>query len=147
MLLFDQSGIITTICTVLLTICIATCYNSHCIHACAAAPVVDSNVQFELTSSQDADPSQFNLAFNSSNGSPTHVNCTLDGIDLDYTDYSVVKKVLKTHYNDTNNPDLTEIIVTVRKWSGGMYQCTVSVANSTSDIRGQDSASIHVTSE
>ena len=28
-----------------------------------------------------------------------------------------------------------------------MYQCTVSVANSTGGIRGQDSASIHVTSE
>ena len=65
---------------------------------CAAGPVVDNNVQFELTSSRDADPPQFNLAFNSSNGPPTHLNCTLDGIDLDYTDYSVVKKVLKTHY-------------------------------------------------
>ena len=128
-----------------MTICFTACYNSHCIHA--AGPVVDNNVQFELTSSRDADPPQFNLAFNSSNGPPTHVNCTLDGIDLDSTDYSVVKKVLKTHYNDKNNPDLTEIIVTVRKWSGGMYHCTVSVANSTGGIRGQDSASIIVTSE
>ena len=109
-----------------------------------AGPVVDSNVQFELTSSRDADPPQFNLAFNFSNGPPTFVNCTLDGIDLDST---VVKKVLKTQCNGTNNPDLTKITVTVNKWSGGMYQCTVSVANSTGGIHGQDSTSIHVTSE
>ena len=104
-------------------------------------------MQFELTSSRAADPPQFNLAFNSSSGPPTHVNCTLDGGDLDSTEYSVTKKVLKTQFNDASNPDLTEITVNVRKWSGGMYRCTVLVANSTGGIREQGLTSLQVTGE
>ena len=99
-----------------------------------------------MAPSRDADPPEFKLAFNSSNGPPTHVNCSLNGVALNSTEQTdVVKEVLKTHFNGTSNPDLTEVTVTVRKWLGGMYRCTVVVANSTGGIHGQGSTTLQVT--
>ena len=48
-------------------------------HYSPLGPVVNSTVQFSLTSPQDADPPQFTLSFNVSNASATTVECSVNG--------------------------------------------------------------------
>ena len=47
-----------------------------------AGPVVDTNMQFSLVPTRDADALQFTLTFNSSFGPPTVVECVVDGLSL-----------------------------------------------------------------
>ena len=86
-----------------------------------AGPVVSSPVQFSLISSRDADPPQFTLSFNVSNAPATTVNCSVN--DEPIENMSVSRDIL-----DGEPPTLTEVTVTIRQRSAGVYNCTVSNA-------------------
>ena len=86
-----------------------------------AGPVVNSSVQFSLISSRDADPPQFTLSFDVSNAPATTVNCSVN--DEPIENMSVSRDIL-----DGEPPTLTEVTVTIRQRSAGVYNCTVSNA-------------------
>ena len=87
-----------------------------------AGPVVNSSsVQFSLISSRDADPPQFTISFNVSNAPATTVNCSIN--DEHIENMSVSRDIL-----DGEPPTLTEVTVTIRQRSAGVYNCTVSNA-------------------
>ena len=86
-----------------------------------AGPVVNSPVQFSLTSPRDADPPQFTLSFNVSNAPATTVNCSVN--DEPIENMSVSRDIL-----NSEPPTLTEVTVTIRQRSTGVYNCTVSNA-------------------
>ena len=88
---------------------------------CTAGPVVNSSVQFSLISSRDADPPQFTLSFNVSNAPATTVNCSVN--DEPIENMGVSRDIL-----DGEPPTLTEVTVTIRQRSAGVYNCTVSNA-------------------
>ena len=103
-----------------------------------AGPVVDSNMQFSLVSTRDADPPQFTLTFNSSFGPPTVVECVVDGSSLNTSQYSVYREVKNAHFvrngdldsvnaSQPDTLDVTEVTVTVRVRQAGVYVCTVTV--------------------
>ena len=82
-----------------------------------AGPVVNSPVQFSLTSPRDADPPQFTLSFNVSNSPATTVNCSVN--DEPIENMSVSRDIL-----DSEPPTLTEVTVTIRqrtRWSVQLY--------------------------
>ena len=86
-----------------------------------AGPVVNSTVQFSLISPRDADPPQFTLSFNVTNAPATTVNCSVN--DEPIENMSVSRDIL-----DGEPPTLTEVTVTIRQRSTGVYNCTVSNA-------------------
>ena len=103
-----------------------------------AGPDVDTNMQFSLISSRDADPPVFTLSFNSSNGPPTVVECTRDSQALNTSLYTISREVLQTQYvqngdvgsvnaSEPEMPDVTRVTVTVREREAGEYECTVTV--------------------
>ena len=101
-----------------------------------AGPVVDSTMQFTLLSTRDADPPQFSLRFNSSYGPPTLVECTVNGVILNNSLYTVTREVKITRFvknSDLYKPvqeesqDVTEITVTVNARQSGVYWCNVTV--------------------
>ena len=83
--------------------------------------MVNSTVQFSLTSPQDADQPQFTLSFNVSNAPATTVECSVNGQSIE--NMSVSQIILNGEL-----PTLTEVTVTIRQRSGGVYNCTVSNA-------------------
>ena len=106
-------------------------------------------MQFSLVSTRDADPPQFTLTFNSSLGPPSVVECVVDGISLNTSQYSVYREVKNAHLimNDEldsvnaaqpDTLDVTEVTVTVRVRQAGVYMCTVTV------MGRQDSMPQHV---
>ena len=84
-------------------------------------------MQFSLTSLRDADPPEFTLRFNVSFGPPTLIKCAVDESDLNISDKDMTREVVKTYFNDTTDPDMTRVHVTVRQRIAGRYACTVSV--------------------
>ena len=101
-------------------------------------PVVDTNMEFTLTSSRDADPPVFTLTFNSSFGPPTVVECTRDNQLLNASLYEVSREVLEPQYvlegepdsvnaSEPDMPDVTRVTVTVREREAGEYMCNVTV--------------------
>ena len=83
--------------------------------------MVTSTVQVSLTSPRDADPPQFTLSFNVSNAPATTVECSVNGQSIE--NMSVSRTIL-----NGEPPTLTEVTVTIRQRSGGVYNCTVSNA-------------------
>ena len=111
-------------------------------------PVVDSNMQFTFTSSRVADPPEFTLTFNSSNGPPTMVECSRDGTALNTSLYTVSREVLQAQYvqngdldsvdaSEPDMPDVTRVTVTVREREAGEYKCNVTVAGRDSGVPQQ----------
>ena len=129
-----------------------------------AGPVVDPNMQFSLVSTQDADPPQFTLTFNSSFGPPTVVECVVNGSSLNTSQYSVYREVKSAHFVrhgeldsvDATRPDtldVTEVTVTMRVRQAGVYVCTANVMGRNDSIPqhvvalGTGSSTANITSE
>ena len=85
-----------------------------------AGPMLDPSMQFSLVSSREADPPVFILSFNSTQGPPTEVNCTVDGDPV-----TVPEQDLSRLVRQFTIPSVVEIGVTVRQRRGGTYNCTV----------------------
>ena len=83
--------------------------------------MVNIPVQFSLISPRDADPPQFTLSFNVSNAPATTVNCSVN--DEPIENMTVSRDILNGEL-----PTLTEVTVTIRQRSAGVYNCTVSNA-------------------
>ena len=112
------------------------CYDKYSLFL--AGPVVDPNMQFTLLSTRDADPPQFTLKFNSSYGPPTTVECTVNGVLLNNSLYTVSREVKIPRFvinSDLYMPvplledsqDVTEVTVTVNVRQSGVYRCNVIV--------------------
>ena len=95
-----------------------------------AGPMVDPSMQFSLVSPREADPPVFILSFNSTQGPPTEVNCTVDGdpVDIPAEDLSQV-------VHGFTIPSLVEVAVTFRQRRGGEYNCTVSLIGVNEDSK------------
>ena len=87
-----------------------------------AGPMVDPSMQFSLVSPRDADPPVFTLSFNSTQGPPTAVNCTVDGDPVVVTAADLSRLVHRFTF-----PSVVEVAVTFRERRGGMYNCTVTL--------------------
>ena len=80
-------------------------------------PNADTNMQFSLLStSRLATPPVFSLSFNVSDGPPTSVSCTVDGIGIS-------TELSRVIVNGTGS--ITRVTVT-NLTEAGNYQCTVS---------------------
>lgn len=88
----------------------------------AAGPLVDPTMQLSLVSSRDVEPPVFTLSFNSTQGPPTEVNCTVDGTAVSVPEEDLTRSVV-----EVNLPSVVEIGVTFRQRLGGMYICTVNL--------------------
>ena len=83
-------------------------------------PDADSTMQFSLLStSRLATPPVFSLSFNVTDGPPTVVFCTLNGVDI----FPVIPKLSRVIVNGTGS--ITRVTVT-NLTEAGNYQCTVS---------------------
>ena len=89
---------------------------------CTAGPMVDTSMQFSLVSPRNADPPVFTLSFNSTQGPPTAVNCTVDGDPVVVTAADLSRLVHRFTF-----PSVVEAAVTFRERRGGVYKCTVTL--------------------
>ena len=95
-----------------------------------AGPMVDPSMQFSLVSPREADPPVFILSFNSTQGPPTEVNCTVDGDPV-----VVPAEDLSRVVHEFTIPSLVEVAVTFRQRRGGEYNCTVSLIGVNEDSK------------
>ena len=97
-------------------------------------------MQFSLLStSRLATPPVFSLSFNVSDGPPTVVECTVNGVDI----FPILPKLSRVIVNGPGS--ITRVTVTVRLREAGSYQCTVFngrvAAGTLNGVRAVSSAS------
>ena len=82
-------------------------------------PDADTNMQFSLLStSRLATPPVFSLSFNVSDGPPTFVDCTVNGVNI----FPLFPKLSRVIVNGTES--ITRVTIT-NLTEAGNYQCTV----------------------
>ena len=86
---------------------------------------IERQTNFTLVStSRDADPPVFSLAFVVNRRPPTNVTCNVDSGMFNIPNDDLSREVLVSE----DDPISVQVIVTVRMRRGGTYQCTVSNA-------------------
>ena len=96
-----------------------------------AGPVVDANMTLSLLSSSDDSNITFTLSFNVSHGPPSRIICTSNNtVVINTSDPlpNVVRKVIRSHYVNSSQPDMTRVIVTLSaSREERTYTCNVTV--------------------
>ena len=116
---------------------IISVFPSHTI----AGPIVELNMTLSLLTPRDTETNiMFNLSFTVSFGPPTEISCKLHGSNTFFTRAMSVgnspvvsREVIRSHYTDNSNPDMTRVIFTRTTPTrvSSTYSCTVYVFSRT----------------
>ena len=88
-------------------------------------PNVDSSMKMKLLSSRAANSIKFNLIFNVSNGPPSKISCFNGTQKVKSSD--IVREVIRSHYVNSSQPDITRVTLTQTLTTPRPYTCTVTV--------------------
>ena len=82
---------------------------------------MQGNIQFSMASANGVVPEVFSLTFNVSDGPPSYINCSVNGVMIHVPEEQIVRKVI-----DPIVPILTCVTVIFQTGKEGQYNCTVS---------------------
>ena len=114
-----------------------------------------------ILSSRDADPNiEYSLSFTVSYGPPSRISCSRGSsvlLDIRGLDPRITREVIRSHYINSAQPDMTRVTVTLdsQPREGATYTCTVTVEGRTNitsgnydfDSKGSGFSTVTVTGE